>query len=880
MHASINIHISQTYYPPKKGKRDTWEPNPERFMEQYGSHPDRIKNLHFAFVVTLRALRKAAPFLQNFPFSTNNATDDRVTKSLVQRLLDSHILNSCDQVFSAFDESLLFSPANTTDSTAVSLKKEFKLVFQNISRLLDCVSCQKCRLHGKVQLLGLGTALQILLLPDHLVASSLSKDEVVSLFNAVGKLSGAILATRELTEQFRIKYGARDLPPPPPPPPPPLPLVPPTQISSSVPIPETILGTPKVIRGQVDVGLQDAAIGVVAKLAREKRISLSEEDRLIDESLAGNPAMLLLAKHYSTDSTRFLRHALRNMALSPVQASKPEWDAVVVGGGLAGLTAALIALDRGGNVVILEKEGLMGGNSQWASSGINGVVNGNTQNDTITLYQQDCETGGKAPHIPVLTSRSGDAIEFLRNRGGLVLDKIGQLGGHSAARTYRPSTGMAGQELVYALQRAVKEFASDRVIIKSKTKVTGLRMSDDGAAVTGVNWENVKDKSTGFYEAPNVVIATGGFASGGVMLKKYRPDLQGFPTTNGLWATGDGLAMAEDVGAEMVGIKDVQVHPTAFVDTKSPEKPKKMLCAEILRGVGGILLDRTGSRFVNELGKRDYVTGRMLESKSFKVSANTFSIVLNGKAAAIADKHVPLYTEKGLLLKFETLSELATHLKVSKETLLETFASYTADSEKGEDQYGKKFFHNMNWVESGGPWYAGFVTPALHYTMGGIKVSPDGEVLKADGTSIQGLYAAGEAVGGVHGQNRLGGNALTECVVFGKLVGEKMKIGGVKAPDTGNVSEAAVPEAAVEAPAEKKSGVRKVTKEELAKHDNEKSCWVSLHGNVYDFTDFLEDHPAGPEAILEYGGKDGTDIFDKVHSKAMLDDFEPIGVMV
>jgi len=304
-----------------------------------------------------------------------------------------------------------------------------------------------------------------------------------------------------------------------------------------------------------------------------------------------------------------------------------------------------------------------------------------------------------------------------------------------------------------------------------------------------------------------------------------------------------------------------------------------MLCAEILRGVGGILLDRHGKRFANELGKRDYVTGRMIASEGLSYNPNAFIILLNGRAAAVADKHVPLYHEKGLLVKFDTLKAVAQWAGVPQETILETFNAYNKAAEKGEDEFGKKFFHNMPYTADGGPWYAGHVTPALHYTMGGIKINNQTQVLRPDGSSIPGLFAAGEVVGGVHGKNRLGGNALTECGVFGMIAGEQVNL-SPKQPLTSATE--AVPEAVPEAAqaAEGAGGLKKVTVSELANHDKKDDCWVNLYGKVYDFTDFLDDHPAGAEAILEYGGKDGSDIFSKVHSMSMLDDFEPIGEMV
>jgi predicted heme/steroid binding protein len=142
--------------------------------------------------------------------------------------------------------------------------------------------------------------------------------------------------------------------------------------------------------------------------------------------------------------------------------------------------------------------------------------------------------------------------------------------------------------------------------------------------------------------------------------------------------------------------------------------------------------------------------------------------------------------------------------------------------------------------------------------------------VRADGTPVAGLFAAGEIIGGVHGKNRLGGNALTECAVFGRLVGTNVNI----------VSNTDAPSAATEVP---KPTIPKqdriITREELAKHASADDCWVALYGRVYDFTDFLDDHPAGADAILRYGGGDGTKIFEAVHSRNMLNDFEAIGTL-
>ena len=160
MHASINIHISEAYHPPAKGKRSEWAPNVERFVRQFGEHPERLRNLHFAYVVLLRALRRGTAYLSSYSYAGgDDVSEERRTALLMRRLLESRELEASKAVFAAFDETRLFNAAGSPGTNMTDVKAKFKTVFQNISAVLDCVSCQKCRLHGKIQLLGVGAAL-------------------------------------------------------------------------------------------------------------------------------------------------------------------------------------------------------------------------------------------------------------------------------------------------------------------------------------------------------------------------------------------------------------------------------------------------------------------------------------------------------------------------------------------------------------------------------------------------------------------------------------------------------------------------------------------------------------------------------------------------
>lgn len=847
MHASINTHINLNYFPPKNGT-GPWKMNPARFMEQYGSTP-HLKNLHFAFVVLLRALRKAAPVLYTHQFDASDGTLDH-TNRLVQRLLDSHILHSCSRVFDAFDENLLFQPSSGP-STANTLKRQFKDVFRNISSVLNCVSCQKCKLHGKLQLLGLGTALKVLLTPVHLLPTSLNRDELVALFNTIAKFSKAIVASQYLAQVYFEEFNRERVAAP-------LPVVSP-RVESPPPPPPAAR-----VKGTLhDPGLVDVTLSLLAALSQEAQLTEAQEDHLVDLAVTEDPTLLLLAKNYRNAPASFRRHALRTSqtGLGLTSASGPP--VVVVGAGLAGLVCALTLLDRGASVVLLDKENFIGGNSAKASSGLNAVEPDNSFGDTVDIYRADTKLGGNQqvqqnPLLERLVVDSYPAFKWLRDRAGLKLDQVGQLGGHSKPRTHRPDQGMAGSELVFGLNRIVKEFIGHGLTMKFNSKLTSL-VKDPSGRVTGVVFEQEGKRTE--LAASNVVIATGGFSAGPEVLRKYRPDLAEVPTSNGRWATGDGHVLVEAAGGHVVDMDDIQVHPTGFVDPANPHSPQKFLCAEILRGVGAILLNSKGRRFCNELGTRDYVVARMKEQPS-----NESLLVLSEHMASFAPAHVPFYTSKGLLRKVN-LAGLSRELGVSEEEARAALKAYNSAASEQKDEFGKKYFNNAP-MDVEGNFYVGTVVPVVHYCIGGVQVDTDGRVLHAEREPIPGLWAAGEVVGGIHGTNRLGGNALTECVVFGRAVGNAIPVNEHNQAPANQQSQQSKPTTQAAAT---------ITQAELEKHNHAGSIWVSIQDKVYDLTAFAPTHPGGFQSIVDVAGKNATDIFLAVHSTVMLDDFTPLG---
>ena len=256
-----------------------------------------------------------------------------------------------------------------------------------------------------------------------------------------------------------------------------------------------------------------------------------------------------------------------------------------------------------------------------------------------------------------------------------------------------------------------------------------------------------------------------------------------------------------------------------------------------------------------------------------------YTLLLNEASAAIADKHVPIYTKKGLLRKYDSLADLSVGLKVPLATLRQTLSDYrkvaskALSEENGEDRFGKRFFENAeHFKDEHRPFFTGTVTPVLHYCMGGLRVDGRGRALAANGSPVPGLFAVGEVSGGIHGKTRLGGNALTECVVFGRAVGTQIPLQSLEPTFAPAAPVAPAAPAAPVAPAVKVFDLKAV-----GEHAVRDDCWIILHDDVYDFTDFIDDHPAGAKAILDYCGKDGTDIFEELHNRGMLEDFTPHG---
>jgi len=464
---------------------------------------------------------------------------------------------------------------------------------------------------------------------------------------------------------------------------------------------------------------------------------------------------------------------------------------IVVGGGLAGLSAAHTCLERGARVLVIDKNPFFGGNSTKATSGINGAGTYMQRKKGITdapeVFEEDTIRGGakSKEHAHVLTFESGPGVEWLTESFGLDLSLVSRMGGHSNPRCHRGPAKFPGMTITYALMEKLEDVAEqtpEKARIMLKARMTKILKDAKG----NVNGVEIEQGGKTFSEYGPVVLATGGFGADATedsILKKYRPDLIGMPTTCGEHCTGDGIKLSmRDAGADAVDLNWVQVHPTGLFNPKEPDARVLFLAAEALRGCGGVLLDREGNRFANELGRRDYVSGRM-----FDIKKGPYRLCLNSKASTEIAWHCKHYKGRGLMKEYKDMRELALDMKIDVGAIKKTFdehneieAKVTAQPGEGPydaygggktfDQFGKKFFQNGP-LSVDDTFHVAIVTPVVHYTMGGMKVTPDAQAQRKDDSIIAGLFGAGEVNGGIHGENRLGGSSLLDCVVYGRVAG-------------------------------------------------------------------------------------------------------------
>ena len=426
------------------------------------------------------------------------------------------------------------------------------------------------------------------------------------------------------------------------------------------------------------------------------------------------------------------------------------------------MTSAIQAYELGLSPVILEKMDKIGGNTNRASSGMNAAetfvqLNHHIVDSFQEFYDETFIGGGKQNNPELLkffTEHGALAIDWL-DQHGLKLDDLTITGGMKTMRTHRPSSLMPiGGYLVTELLKYVEKY---QIPLFDNVKVTDI-LSDNGQ-INGIKAESDREIEI---KTSAVILATGGFGAGKDLLAQYRSDLLNLRTTNQPGATGDGIKLAQKLGAQLVDMEQVQVHPTVQQDT-----PHAYLIGEAVRGEGAILVNNDGTRFVNELDTRKNVT------QAIDGLGGTGAYLIFDTDIRKRVKAIEFYDHVGLVKTGQTLTDLATEIKVDANNLEETVSKWNQAVKSQRDSE----FNRTTGMErdiSDGPFFAIHIAPAVHYTMGGLKINDKTQVLNTDNKVINGLFAAGEIAGGLHGNNRIGGNSIAETVVFGRQAGQQV----------------------------------------------------------------------------------------------------------
>jgi urocanate reductase len=499
-------------------------------------------------------------------------------------------------------------------------------------------------------------------------------------------------------------------------------------------------------------------------------------------------------------------------------------DVVIVGAGGAGMAAAASASEAGASVLVLEKEESIGGNTKLGEGTFNCADSSRQKN--LTMNESNCEEVEEAISVEtddpeyqaLMDDVRADYEEWKKNDGKTLFDSTnwhalqtyvggGCIDNISLIRTYAEkapetltwledtigvpfkedyifmaiggkwarghqvdlvaATGSEGDNGGRVYIDKLKEYATNNgAQIETDAKVTALTVDDDNN-VSGCEAER-SDGSKITVTAKSVIVTTGGYAANSDLVLKYS---NGTITTKltscASSSTGDGLALVENVGGNLANLDQIQVHPLG--DPIDDCGCVSEFVGNWLSATEYMFVNKEGKRFINEDNTRYAISMAELEQTDGEMWLIVDSSAIEGDDTRT--EQIESLLEDGHSVKADTLEELAEKIGVDADTLEATVKKYNEGMKSGKDEFGKACSEDS--VISEGPFYASLRTPTVHYTMGGVSINSDTEVLDADGNAVANLYAAGEVTTGIHGNNRLGGNAYPDIMTFGRIAGEQ-----------------------------------------------------------------------------------------------------------
>lgn len=439
-------------------------------------------------------------------------------------------------------------------------------------------------------------------------------------------------------------------------------------------------------------------------------------------------------------------------------------DVVVVGSGGAGLISAIKAKENGKKVVVLEKLPIIGGNTLISGAEYaapqNWLQDKENIKDSVELFEKDVEkAGGNKELIKVLATNALDGAKWLRDDVGVEwMDHLMFFGGHSVKRSLIPK-GQSGKELINKLSDKCSKLGID---ILTETNCYELIFEDN--KVKGVK-ANIKTGQL-TVNAKSVILATGGFGANKKMLYENDKEIDDkILSTNQPGSTGDGIIMAQKIGADVVDMDKIQLYPICDVQTG-----KLLYTADTRLTSGAILVNKQGNRFVEELDTRRKISMAIKEQQD-SIAYQIWDEDSMQKSKVLQDHKIEYdnLIENKKMIKANSIEEIADFFDLDKENLKKTIEKFNKDSENGKDTLFN--LRRLGFKIEKAPFYCLKAVPAVHHTMGGLKINKEAKVLNTKAQEIDGLFAAGEVTGGIHGNNRLGSVSIADITVFGIIAG-------------------------------------------------------------------------------------------------------------